>query len=282
MPHAAPSVVAVVLAAAVLHASWNAIAHAVRDQLAVFTVIGAVDVVGGVTVAAVATGPARACWGFLAASAALHVAYILLLMRAYQLGHFGQVYPLARGTSPWLVAVVAGPLAGEALPLVEVVGVAVISAGLGTLVLSGGRPGRADLPAVAAAVGTGVMIAAYTTLDGLGVRRSGTVLGYTAWLFLLQGPVVPLITLAARRRRMAGQLRAHLLPGGIGGVLSLLAYGLVLWAQTRGALAPVAALRETSVIMGVVIGTVRFGEPLGRARLAAAVLVAGGALLITL
>jgi drug/metabolite transporter (DMT)-like permease len=276
------AVTGAVLLAAVLHAVWNALAHAITDQLVGFALIGAAITVGAAGIVLLAPAPSAASWPFLAGSAVLHVAYNLLLMRCYRLGEFGQVYPVARGTSPLLVAVAGAVLVGEQLSLVRLVGVVVISLGLLTLVLVGGVPTRAARPAIAAAVLTGVTIAAYTTLDGLGVRSADTVAGYTGWLFLLQGPVLPLAAVLARRERLWGQVRPHLLAGLAGGLLSLAAYGLVLWAQTRGALAPIAALRESSVIVGAVIGAVVFGERFGRWRIAATVLVTGGVVLVTL
>jgi drug/metabolite transporter (DMT)-like permease len=126
------------------------------------------------------------------------------------------------------------------------------------------------------ALATGVFIAAYTVADGLGVRRAGTVTGYVAWLFLLHGLPIPLYALAARRPALAGRLRRHLGPGVAAGLLSVAAYGLVLWAQRRGALAVVAALRETSVLVAALIGTLVFGERFGRRRVLAAALLAAG------
>ena len=226
--------------------------------------------------------PRSVCWPFLAGSAVLHVAYNLLLMRSYRLGEFSQVYPLARGTSPWLVALVAAVFVGERLSVLRLLGVVIISVGLSVLVLAGGVPTRAARPAIAAAVLTGVVIAAYTTLDGQGVRSAGTVAGYTGWLFLLQGPVLPLAAVVARRGLLWRQVRPHLPAGLAGGVLALAAYAVVLWAQSRGALAPIAALRESGVIVGAVIGAVLFGERFGRWRIAATILVAGGVVLVTL
>ncbi|MBB6629047.1 EamA family transporter [Nocardioides sp. KIGAM211] len=276
------TVVGAVLLAAVLHAAWNALAHAITDRLVGFALIGVGVSLGGAVLVLVSPAPDRASWACLAGSAALHVAYNLLLMRSYRLGEFGQVYPIARGTSPLLVAVGAAVLVGEDLSPVRLAGVLVISLGLGALVLVGGVPTRAARPAIAAAVLTGVSIAAYTTLDGIGVRSAGSVLGYTGWLFLLQGPWLPLGAAVVRRGALWRDLRPHLLTGLSGGALSLAAYGLVLWAQTRGALAPIAALRETSVIVGAIIGAVLFGERFGRWRIAATVLVATGVVLITL
>jgi drug/metabolite transporter (DMT)-like permease len=277
-----PAVIVAVLLAAVLHATWNALAHAIEDRLVGFALLGVAITVGGAVIVLVSPVPTVASWPCLGASAALHVAYNLLLMRCYRLGEFGQVYPLARGTSPWLVAVGAAVLLGEQLSVVRLVGVVTISLGLGALVLVGGVPPRSARPAIVAAVLTGVVIATYTTVDGVGVRGAGTVAGYTGWLFLLQGPVLPVAALVARRGRLARQVRPHLWLGLVGGTLSLAAYALVLWAQTRGALAPIAALRETSVVVGAVIGAVLFGERFGRWRIAATLLVAGGVVLITL
>jgi drug/metabolite transporter (DMT)-like permease len=277
-----PAVVGAVLGAAVLHAVWNAVAHAISDQLVGFALIGAAVTAGAVGILLVSPAPSAASWPYLAASGVLHVAYMLLLMRSYRLGEFSQVYPVARGTSPLLVALGAAVFAGENLSAVRLLGVVVISAGLSTLVFVGGVPTRTARPAIAAAVLTGMVIASYTTVDGLGVRTADTAAGYTGWLFLLQGPVLPLAAVGVRGGLLWQQVRPHLLAGLAGGLLSLAAYGLVLWAQTRGALAPIAALRESSVIVGAVIGAVLFGERFGRWRIAATILVAFGVVLVTL
>jgi len=273
------SVVAAVLLAAFLHAAWNAVAHAIADRLIGFALIGAAATAGGAVLTLVVGAPAPASWPYLAVSAALHVGYSLLLLRSYELGEFGQAYPLARGTSPWLVAIGAAAFAHETLTPPRLAGVAVISVGLASLVFAG-RLTRADVPAIGAALLTGVTIAAYTTVDGLGVRHAGGALGYAAWLFIAEGAVIPLMAVAARREKFWAQARPHLAAGLAGGVASIIAYGLVLWAQTRGALAPIAALRETSVIIGAIIGALVFRERFGRWRIVATVLVAGGVALI--
>jgi drug/metabolite transporter (DMT)-like permease len=273
------AVVPVVLLAALLHATWNALAHAIPDRLIGFTLIGTTYLVAGGIMAAVAPQPAAGAWVYLLVSAVLHVFYNLLLMRSFMLGDFGQVYPLARGTAVAVVAVLATVAVGEAMPAVRLAGVVLVCLGLTALVVPAGRPGRAELPAVVAALGTGVMIASYTTVDGVGVRGSGSVLGYTGWLFLLQGAALPVLAYARRGRGLARQARPYLLAGLAGGVLSLAAYGLVLWAQTRAPLAPVAALRETSSLMGAIIGAVVFKESFGRRRVVAAVAVTIGVVL---
>ncbi|MEP6651377.1 MAG: DMT family transporter, partial [Lapillicoccus sp.] len=230
-------VLVAVLCAAVLHAVWNAIAHAVTDRLVLFAIIGAASTICAMAIVLASPAPARAAWPYLGASAVLHVGYNLLLMRCYRLGEFSQVYPLARGTSPWLVAVAAYVFAGEALTPTGFFGVGVISVGLASLVFTGQMPTRAQRSAIAAALLTGVVIAAYTTTDGIGIRHAGAAAGYIGWLFLLQSPVMPLFAVAVRGPRVWRQARSHLGAGVAGALLSVTAYGLVLWAQTRGALA---------------------------------------------
>ncbi|MFE7600639.1 EamA family transporter [Streptomyces sp. NPDC057494] len=273
----AAAVPVVVLAAALLHAVWNALAHGAEDRLAVFVLMNLATTGCAAVVACFTPLPDARAWPFLATSAALQAGYQALLLQAYRLGDFGQMYPIARGTSPLLVALVSATALGQPLSAVETVGVLVISLGLVGLAFADGLPGRAQLPALAAALGTGVMIASYTLVDGSGVRQSPTaVTGYVAWLFLCQGPVLPLLAWALRGRSLAARLRPVLGRGLIGGVLSLLAYGLVVWAQNRGNLATIAALRETSIVFAALIGLVMFREPFGRRRITAGALVVTG------
>ena len=273
-------VVAITLVAAVLHAIWNAVAHAVADRLVGFALIGvAYVVVGGIGALVLGLPPAGA-WSFILASALLHVIYTLLLWASYQLGEFSQVYPVARGTAPWVVAVIEVVL-GHDLPVLQLVGIVVISLGLLSLALDGGRVSRSTLPALGAAVATGVSIAGYTVVDATAVR-STPVLVYATWMFLLQGPVMPVVALVRRGRRLGTQARPVLFAGLGGGVVSLVAYGLVLVAQTSGATAAIAALRETSIVIGAVIGTVFLGERFGTGRAIAAAVVAAGIVLVNL
>ncbi|QLH23725.1 DMT family transporter [Streptomyces sp. Rer75] len=284
-----PLVAAAVLLAAITHASWNAIAHHIRDQLLSFTLVSGGGALCGVVLAVFSPLPAAGAWPYLIASAAIHLVYYVLLMRSFHLGDFGQMYPIARGTAPLVVTVLAAVFAAETPDGRQAAGIAVASAGLLGVALWGARGARTagdGAPtagnggphglALAAAVATGLSIAAYTVVDGLGVRASGTPLGYIAWLMILEGFAIPAYALATRRRALAAQLRPVALRGLLGGFLSVCAYGLVLWAQTRAALAPVAALRESSIIVGAAIGTVFFKERFGAPRLAAAGLMVAG------
>src|SRR5208282_5782573 len=235
-----------VLAAAVTHATWNAIAHGIKDQTLAFALIGVGGMVIAIPLVIVTAMPRAACWPYLLGSVAIHVFYNLLLMQCYRLGEFGQVYPLARGTSPLVVTILAAVFVHEHLALAQIAGVLIVSGGLAVLVLGGRRPRLAGgsggvVPpdkhraAFLAAVGTGLTIAAYTTVDGVGVRLSQSPAGYIGWLMLLESLGVPMFALARRRDVLLKQPRRVLVSGVAAGALSVLAYGLVLWAQTRGA-----------------------------------------------
>ncbi|MEV7416212.1 DMT family transporter [Streptomyces sp. NPDC089919] len=278
----AAAVPAVVLASALLHALWNGLTHGLRDKLAGFTLISLASAGCGAVLVCLAPLPDAAAWPYIAASAALQVAYQVLLLRAYQLGDFGQMYPTARGTSPVVVALVSTTLLGHALPAGQALGIAVVACGLAGLAFADGIPGRAQLPALGAALGTGVMIASYTLVDGSGVRVSGSVFGYLAWLFLCQGLVLPALAWARRGPALLTALRPMWGRGLAGGVLSLVAYGLVVWAQSRGDLSTIAALRETSIVFGALIGAVVFRERLGHRRITASLAVLAGIVLLQL
>nr|WP_206322985.1 DMT family transporter [Streptomyces sp. HNM0575] len=295
------------MVAAVTHASWNALAHHIKDQLLAFTLVGAGGALCGVALACFVPLPARGAWPALAVSAVLHVVYQVLLMRSFGLGDFGQMYPIARGTAPLVVTVLAALFLQELPDVWQLTGVAVASAGLLGVALWGirrNRAGSADgtgdgigegsgecageaavrpvptassrRPALIAAVATGLAIASYTVVDGAGVRASGSAGGYLAWLMMLQSFAIPAYAMATRRGVLLAQLRPLAVRGVIAGALSLVAYGLVLWAQTRAPLAPVAALRESSIIAGAAIGAVFFKERFGAPRVAASALMVGG------
>ncbi len=275
------SIVFAVLFSALLHATWNSLAHAISDRLVGFALIGVACAVGGGLMVAFAGMPPAGAWPFIIASAALHVVYNLLLLASYELGEFSQMYPLARGTSPWVVALVSVVVLGRELPITELLGVLAVSAGLIALVFIGGLPGRKDLPALIAAMLTGLAIASYTVVDGLGVMHA-PLFAYTGWLFLLQGPPIAVLAAIRRGRLLPAAVRASAVSGLAGGAISIVAYTIVLWAQTSGALAPIAALRETSIVFGALIGALFLGERLGARRAIAAGVVLAGVVLISL
>ncbi|MFF2846713.1 EamA family transporter [Streptomyces sp. NPDC058001] len=271
-----PLVTAAVLFAAVTHASWNAIAHRITDKLVGFTLIAGGGALIGLLIAPFVPLPAAGAWPYLSASAVIHIAYYALLMRSFKLGDFGQAYPIARGTAPLVVTVLAAVFADEVPDGWQAAGIALSCAGLTGVAVWGLRGRRPNWAAIGAALATGLSIAAYTVVDGLGVRAAGTPLGYIAWLMILEGLAIPAYAAWRWRGEFTARLRPFAAHGLLGAALSVLAYGLVLWAQTRAELAPIAALRESSIIVGAAIGAIFFKERFGAPRLVAAGLLVAG------
>lgn len=279
-PHLTSLIVVIVIGAGALHAVWNAIAKHAGDRVMVFALMGVPLTLAGALAVAVAGMPGRAAVAFAIASAVIHVGYDLALMNSYRLGSYNQVYPIARGTSPLVVAVGAYLFANERLGAVPLAGVAVLALGLMSLALSAGRLARPDLPAAGVAVLTGLTIAAYTIVDGLGVRTAHDPYAYAGLMFLLQGPVFPLIAVGRRPARLWRD-KPMVNRGLLAGTLLVVAYGTVLWAQSRAPLAEVAAIRETSVIFAALIGMAFLKERFGIRRVVAAAVIAAGIVLIT-
>lgn len=274
------TVVALVLVAAALHASWNALVKAGGDRLAMMALVNASPaLVAWIAVPFVGV-PDLASWPFLLASMVIHLGYYGALLYAYSHGDLSQVYPIARGTAPLLVAGAAWLLEGEVLTTAEALGVTIVSLGIMALAWRRNGHSKSDRAAIGFALLTSLTIAGYSVADGMGVRRAGSEAAYIAWLFALDGVLI--IAYAVWRRR--GRLRATFMPnlakGLFGGLLAGTAYSIVIWAMSLGPMAHIVALRETSVLLAAAIGTLVLKEPFGRHRIAAAAVVASGAVLL--
>ncbi len=266
-----------VLLAAVLHASWNAMLRAGADKLWSMTIMCVAIAIICAATAPFVSMPAPASWGYAILSALLHVGYNLFLVRAYRSGDLGQTYPIARGSSPILVSAGAASFAHELPDPVSMVGVLLVCGGIISLAFQGRRFGR---EASLYALGTGCFIGAYSVTDGIGVRLSGTPVGYTIWMCLLWGIMAPLIYAIARDWRSLFRDPRDTLVAAGGGAVSLVAYGIIIFAMSLGPMGPVSALRETSVVFAALIGRFFLHERLTAYRLAACVVVAIGAVCI--
>ena len=268
---------ALVMAAAVLHATWNALLKGAGDRAVMLALIALGHVIPGVILAMFVPLPSMEAAPFIVASTIIHWGYYLFLNIAYRFGDLSFVYPIARGAAPILVAIGALIWADEQMPLLGWIAIGTVSGGI--FLLAAVR--NADPRALAAALVTSLIIAAYSVVDGIGIRLSGSPLGYVAWLFMAEIFVVFFIAFTRWPRVQVTSAR-NIVLGMLGGGLSGLAYALVLYAKTLAPLGVVSALRETSVIFAALFGILWFHErPIGR-RLLAAGVVAFGIILLTL
>jgi len=252
------------LGAAFLHAGWNVLLGGARDVLAATAVAISVSVVAAAPLAALTWDVSAEALPFIAASAVLEVAYFFLLARAYQTHDVSLVYPVARGGAPVLV-LLGALLVGVRPSALEVVGVALVA--IGVLAVRGG--GRSDRWALGLGVAIAACIAGYTLVDNEGIEHAGPI----AYLELVLLPAAAVVGLAVGRSRMATELRPATI---VAGVFGFAAYCLVLAALSLAAAAPVAAVRETSVVIAVALAGVVLHEPVGKRRLSGAALVVAG------
>jgi drug/metabolite transporter (DMT)-like permease len=268
-----------VLLAAVLHASWNALVKTGADPFVRLAILNLFCGAAALPMLLASAPPAPASWPYLLGSVAIHHVYYLALAAGYRYGDLSHVYPIARGIAPPLVALCAWLWAGEPQTAGSLLAILLISLAITSLAFGEGwRLG--PLRPLGFALLTGASIAAYTLCDGLGGRLAGDVGGYIAWLFVLD--TVPLTVMVAlwKPAALRAQLRTDWKLVSAGGVLAFVAYALVIWAMTIAPMAQVSALRETSVILAALIGTRLLGEPFGRRRVVAASLVALGVILL--
>ncbi|AMO46452.1 EamA-like transporter family [Enterobacter sp. FY-07] len=273
------SVFCILLFAALLHASWNAIVKAGSDKL-----YSAIAVSGSASFIALillpfSPQPDLASAPYLAASCALQVVYTVLVAKTYQVSDMSQTYPLMRGTAPLLVAVISVLILGDSLSFTAWGGIAVVCLSILGMAFNGRNQSRKG---IWLALLNSCFIAGYTLVDGTGVRLAGSALGYSLWTFFLNGFCLLCWAMLARRQAVSRYLVANWkigLPGGIGTMGS---YGLALWAMTQAPLAVVAALRETSILFGAIIAFVLLKENVAGLRIAAAFGIAAGAILLRL
>lgn len=263
-----------VLSAAVMHASWNALVKAASDRALTLAAVAAMHAIAGVVLIAVSESPSAESWAMIVVSTLIHYVYYFLLFQAYRLGDLSQVYPISRGLAPALVALGTFLIIGETLPPLGWAGLFAISFGILLLALQRGAA-HADPRAVGVALLLGLSIAAYSVADGLGVRWSGHPTGYMGWLFLLEAPVVLAVLAPRLRHRMKIDWRTFRI-GMIGGALSVTAYGVVLYVKTIAPIGAVSAIRESSVVIAALIGLVLFGERPWVGRIVSAAVVAMG------
>jgi phosphonate utilization associated putative membrane protein len=268
-------IVGAVLLGALLHASWNALVKSSTDKALDTALIHLLGSVIAVPLVLALGWPQADAWPYIVASITIHIAYYIALTGAYQHGDLGLTYPLMRGTAPLLVALSSTVTLGEHLSPLAWTGVLGISCGVLLLGLS--RHAMDSKRAVGFALSNAVVIAIYTVVDALGARASGHPLQYVATLFLLDGWPFALMVLLRRSPAVAWPYAKARWPLAAGGALaSLGSYGIALWAMTRAPVATVAALRETSVLFAVLMGTVFLREVLTlRRALGAGVIVAG-------
>ena len=273
-----PLIVGLLLPSAIVHASWNALVRNSEDRLWAIAVIAVAGAMVALPIAIALGVPAKPSLAYIAASAGLQVGYSLFLARAYQHGHLAHVYPVARGSAPLLVTLGAALFARELPGPYGLVGNALVSSGIGVLVVGRHRPG---LPSVLSALAAGAFIASYMVVDGLGVRLAGKPAAYAAWQAVAGGLLIPFAYVATSRRLPALPRGRQGLLTVAAGVLGTFGYCIAVWAMSRAPMGSVSAVRETSILFAAIIGAVVLRERFTANKIVGACLVTAGVICLS-
>ena len=287
-----PFSILLVLSAAFMHASWNALLRGGADRAQSMLIMNVTVGIIGLVMMAFAGLPSAACAIYVVASGLIHLVNNALLVRMYRSGDLGETYPVARGSSPALVALGGSLFAGEWMNAIGAAGIGLVCIGIFMLAAARARSAKEEagfasggalekavglhamnLPA---ALATGASIAAYTVVDGIGVRVSGNWIAYTGGVFAFF-LAMPLWYLARGQRAIFVMPWAEVGKAASGGAISLAAYGAIIWAMQASPMGAVSALRETSVVFAALLGAAFLGERLTVLRIAACCIIAIGA-----
>jgi len=269
-------VAGLVLVAAAFHAIWNTLIKIRGDRVIVMMLVTLAGSIFSLLVAPFVDAPVPESWSFLAATILLHTAYHFFLPIAYDHGDLGQVYPIARGSAPLLVAVGALVFTGETLMPRALLGTLCLACGVMALTFERESGVWKKPKPVIYALLTGVLIASYTVVDGMGARQAGSAIGFAVWLTIGDGLLTFLIVYIWKGRDALAVARRNLGTGMVGGILQVGGYWIIVWALAVAPMAMVSSLRETSVLIAAVISTFILKEGFGVWRFVSASLIALG------
>ncbi len=276
-----PTVFFAVLAAALLHAAWNAGVKTGANKQTAMLILTVWQGLFGLMIVIWRPFPAPEVWPWLIASGVVHMLYQLFLAYAYEQGDLSRVYPLARGSAPLMVLVFSVLALPDIVQPLEYAGVAVLGLGI-VMMARGALTSGESRKLIPFALGAACATAGYTIIDGIGARVGGDPLTYVAWLLLMATFFYLPAILVLKGSQIIYAPRRDWQRGALIGAASLVAYGIAVWAMTQAPIALVAALRETSILFAVLLGWLFFGERMDRTKGAAAVLIVGGVILTRL
>lgn len=265
-----------VLLAAALNAGWNAVIKISGDRIASMAVVTVFGSFVSLLVLPFVGLPDPASWPLLAVAILVHTAYHFALPAAYNYGDLGQVYPIARGSAPLLVTLGAFVFAGEALGTIPLFGIIFLAAGVMALSLDRGTGLSRNPRAVLLALGTGVFIACYTLVDGMGGRLAGSAISFAVCLTIGDGLLTFLVAVIWKARAIGQVARSNPMPAVLAGGMQVGSYWIVVVAMAFAPLGMVSALRETSVLFAALISTFILKEGFGVWRFISAGMIACG------
>lgn len=272
-------VAALILLAAALHAGWNALIKINGDRIAAMAFVTLTGSILSLMALPFVDSPDPASWPLLLLTIVLHTGYHFFLPVAYDHGDLGQVYPIARGSAPLLVTLGAFFVAGEHVEPIAMIGVVCLAVGVMALTFDKADGAKVNPKAILFALATGVCIASYTIVDGLGARQAGSILGFAVWLTIGDGILTFAIAAIWKWRAICRVARNNVTTGLAGGAMQVGAYWIIVYALAVAPMGMVSALRETSVLFAALLSAFLLKEGAGVWRFISAGLVTFGLIL---
>jgi len=270
-----------VLAAALLHASWNAIIKFGGNKITGMLLLTLVQGMIGIIVALSRDFPQGQVWLWLFGSGVFHSCYKVFLAYAYEQGDLSRVYPIARGAAPMIVMVVGVLVLSDVMNVMEYIGIILL--GLGILLMAHGVfASDESRRLVPLALGSAMATAGYTIVDGLGARVGGDTVTYVAWLFIFDALIFTPVVMFLRGTSVFRSTRKDWMFGAIAAAGSYGAYAISVWAMTKAPIALVAALRETSILFAVLIGWLFFGDKINKTKIISVLVIVTGVMVTRL
>ncbi len=264
------------LVAAASHAGWNAVVKSGKSKLHGMALVGVFTSMVSICFLPFANILPWEVYLWIGFSLFVHFAYKLCLTEAYNVGDFAQIYPIARGSAPLMVLLGAYFILGERISLLATGFIIILVLGVCLASYSGSGSLQLQRRAVLLALATAFFIACYTVIDGIGVRNSGDTFSYVVWLMSLDGLLFTLFAYKRSGKELYPYLKKHWKSGVVGGSLSLIAYGIALWAITKTPMALVAGLRETSILFAIFLAWLFVKEKINRYQILAGGLIVCG------
>ncbi len=265
-----------------MHAGWNVLVRLKLDPFASVFLLQGVLGLFGLGMMLVFGLPAKAAWPYVLASGIVHTFYLIFLAKAYEAGDFSLTYPILRGSAPLFTLIGSFFFVGDAVKPLAVVGILVLIAGLLVLAFGKNSVAATHRRAIVFALFTACTISCYTLLDGLGARAAGNPSQYAGFAFFTFGLFIAVTAVALRGFKILYEIAPYWKSGLGGGIVSAVAYWIIIWCMSQAPIAMVAALRETSVLFGIVMSSYFLKERLTALRIAGGVLIVVGAALLRL
>ena len=266
------------LIAALSHALCHSILKHNKNPLGVLGITSVVEIIIFTPLVLSVPYPTTYIWILIIISALLHGFYRLLVIFSYKYGDLSFIYPIARGSSSLLLAIISLIYLTDKISLFGFIAILIVCAGL--FLISYSDKLKFNYSALILGLLTAIMITTYTLVDGIGVRHSENPYTFLYWMLLLNGVPTLIASFLFKENGLRIISKDLFFPGFAFGILAPLAYGVAVWCMQYLPIAYVSSMRETSIIFATLIGLLILKEKTASKRIVPSIFVVVGICLL--